>query len=810
MNENGFEVINQVKDFFTFYFIESHLKNINDDIEIVVESSQKFLRPIRKVLQKEIREKLDDYIVSVYAIDFKPALIKKKELKDINNSLSFQLKICLKMKKNKFESHNYINSSSDSFNPNINFEIMKKIFGKDIPPPPQLQLTILQIIQLFSDALLIRERKNIIDPCYEYFLKFSVNLLKENPKYELSLFYKLYVDILNGNNLTLIKDIFGLFNLEKLIRPINSNTLSVYQEKLELLYHQQNQIFEKIKRIPIINFNSYLIKFYTIYVYLFAIIENYETCERIMVDLRDNNTYDNLILAKLYLSEYSNFYRGIPISEDLQNSLMGKFIYTSENYNNLLTSFLLISDYIKKDFANTLLIITENYEKIHDICHRSNSSVKINDYITQKPNDDLSKIKEYLDFIRNKKLEKKFKSIHFNLNMWDLYLANNNNPSFLEYLKSKLIIGSLSYNEIVEVLSYIIKYTNKDFVEMLKILTINYDKIKDICIAEKKQIIIKDFIIQNINDNQEGIKEYLSFIVSRKLKDQYETIFFNVDIWKFYIINNCQFDFLCFLENKLYESSINYKEILDCLDYSSTLRKKNFISMLEIILYNFDKIQYIFKNEIKNIYIEAYIIQQNDDLSKIYELIKSIIEKEKESSYCSVKFNVNLWLPYSQCEVLDTLKFIRKIINECKKLEPELNEDGIDLTSKIHNVGFIEIKRGILTGEKLLQFLGEDEAFYVNKQINDCIQKNINLQNQVNSQQVEIEQLKGINNTLLNRVGVLEGQIVNLTNANAAMNQRIQFLDNAKANLIIKIDEMKDKMKYDIECLRKKIKEYHP
>ena len=77
---------------------------------------------------------------------------------------------------------------------------------------------------------------------------------------------------------------------------------------MKLLYNEQNQIFEKIKRIPILNFNSYLIKFYTIYIYLYAIIENYEVCDRIMIDLRDNNQYDNLILAKLYLSEYYNFF----------------------------------------------------------------------------------------------------------------------------------------------------------------------------------------------------------------------------------------------------------------------------------------------------------------------------------------------------------------------------------------------------------------------------------------------------------------------------------------------------------------------
>ena len=209
----------------------------------------------------------------------------------------------------------------------------------------------------------------------------------------------------------------------------------------------------------------------------------------------------------------------------MQKYLIGKFISTSENYNNLITSFLLIFDYIKKDFVKTLLIITENYEKINNIYQKSNSPVKINDYITQKPNSDLSKVQEYLDFIRNKKLEKKFKSIHFNLNMWDIYLSNNNNPNILEYLKSNLILDSLSYSEIIEALTYIIKYTNKNFVEMLKIIVNNYDKIKDICFAEKKQIAIKDFIIQNANDNQEKIKEYFSFIISKKLEDNMKQFF---------------------------------------------------------------------------------------------------------------------------------------------------------------------------------------------------------------------------------------------------------------------------------------------
>ena len=297
--------------------------------------------------------------------------------------------------------------------------------------------------------------------------------------------------------------------------------------------------------------------------------------------------------------------------------------------------------------------------------------------------------------------------------------------------------------------------------------------------------MINDFIEPSVNDNPEKIKEYLSYIVSEKLKDRYETIFFNINIWNFYIFNHFQFEFLSFLEMKLYEAALNSKEIFDCLLFSSNFVNKSFAYMLEKVLYNFDKIQNIFKAEKTFIMIEKYIVQQEqtDDLSKIYELIKAIIEKEKINLYCTVKFNVDLWFPYSNSQVLDTLKFIRKIINDCKTMEPEISEDKIQLATKIHHVGFIEIQRGILTGEKLLQFLGEDEAFYVDKQINQCIQKNIYLQNLIDSQANEIKYLRSEN-------GNLKKEINNLSSENSSLKSRISSLESGQSHLESKISSI--------------------
>ena len=795
MENNQFEIIERVKDFNTFYFIESHLDQLNNDLEVVLDSSYKCLKPLRKINEKKIKDQKNknlEYIVSIYAIDFKPSLIKKKEIKEIDRVSYLPIKLFLKSKKNKFESKNNIRIDCDTFNTNVKYEMQKKLFGKDIYPPEQIQLSNLEIIQIFNDTLLIKEKMKIEDITYFEFLKFCIGLFKNMETIELNLYYMIYINILNGPNTQLLKEIIDLFNMNKLVKPLKSDVLAPYLEKIEILFDEQNKVIEKIKKIPNIDCKIYIYKFYTINLYLYSIIENYESCERMMLDLRDKNTYDNLILPKLYLSEYSNFYRNIPISIDLQNSLMGKFIDISSNYNELVNAFLLISDYNKKNFATILLIITQNYDKINGICRQSNCPLNIIDFISQNQNDDLFQIQNHLEFITNKKIENHFKSINFNLNIWDFYLSNGNNQSFFEFLKNNLIIGSLCYDEIIESLVYLIKYTNKNFIEMLDLIVKNYDKFRSICMNERRQIIINDFIEPSINDNPEKIKECLSFIVSQKLKDLYETVFFNINIWNFYIFNHYQFEFLSFLEMKLYESALNSKEILDCLIFSSNFVNKSFQYMVEKILYNFDKIQSLFKRENIFIDIQNYIVQQpNDDLGKIYDSIKAIIEKEILNAYCSIRFNPDLWILYSNAQSLDTLKFLRKIMNECKKMQPELDEEKIQLSTKIHYVGFLEIQKGILTGDKLLQFLGEDEAFYADKRINECMKKIDFLQNRIDSQENKIKDLEIENNQFKKNIN-------DLTNENSNLKHKINNLENEQRKLGSKISNVENNC-HDLE-----------
>ena len=78
--------------------------------------------------------------------------------------------------------------------------------------------------------------------------------------------------------------------------------------------------------------------------------------------------------------------------------------------------------------------------------------------------------------------------------------------------------------------------------------------------------------------------EYLTFIFFQKKNDNLEIIYFDVNIWEFYIENKYPMVFLTFIENKLYESSINYNDLNNALLFSKKLNNWKIIPLLKIII----------------------------------------------------------------------------------------------------------------------------------------------------------------------------------------------------------------------------------
>ena len=801
------EIKEEKKDYYTIYFIESHPKNEDEEIEILIDTSNKYLKQLKKINYKEKKD-IDnkEFIFNVYSINLKYNLIKKKEIKESDKSKTINIKIYLKKNKNKFESINTINIEEDNFLIDIKFETLKGWFGKELIPPEQFELSNIEIIRLFNESLLIKEKKRIMEQSYLKFLEFGINLLKKSGKYELESFLILFINILNGDNYLLIKNIFELFEIERLITQKAHSSLLQYQDKLDNLYKNQSYVFDKIEvilqnNIYDKNLEYYLIKFYTIYIYYIYTLGLYQYLEEILKNLRDSNKYNKLILPLLYLSDYHVFYKDIPISKEIKNSLINKLIDASKTYLDLIKSFNLINDYINKDFTNILSIIIDNYDKINEICFKEKKCIELNEYIKINNNDDLSKIKEYLNIFNKKINEYNYKAINIDKDIWNFYLNNFNNIEFFIYIKSFIIQTSLKFNDIENSFFFISRYNKKNFIDILEIIVKHYNKIYNICYKEQKQINIQNYIIQTINDDQNKLKEHLLFILCQKKEKKNEIIYFDNQIFNFYVENNYSFDFLIFLESILYTNSIKFKDIHNSLKFTSKLKNKQMIPLLEIIIKNVDNILSICKNENTIINIEQYISKDvyiNEDLRKIKEFISIIVNKEKIYLYNAIKFDIKIWLPFLDCEDLDKLKLIKKMILICKEIDNTLDYENINLDKKIHDIGFDLIKKEELIGEKLILFLGEDEVFYTNKKYIKLEKENKLIKEKNNELNDKINYLIEKNKCLKNKVEENEKKFFD---TNDKMNTRIKELNKENDNLKNKITKME---KY-FSILEKKI-----
>ena len=69
-----------IKDYYTIYFIESHLQSENEEIEISIDSSIKYLEQLKKINQIIIKDNnQNDFIINVFSLNLKPNLIKKRK-----------------------------------------------------------------------------------------------------------------------------------------------------------------------------------------------------------------------------------------------------------------------------------------------------------------------------------------------------------------------------------------------------------------------------------------------------------------------------------------------------------------------------------------------------------------------------------------------------------------------------------------------------------------------------------------------------------------------------------------------------------
>ena len=137
--------------FHTYFIIESHPTSLGNNVELILDMKHKAAQPLTKILEKEFKlaDGIQDYIISVYSGDIIISFLKDNEimLNNYRNKI-FQVRLALRVDKNKFELKLNTYIEFDYFYPCVKFEPIKKLMGKSIEPPTQLGLTPFNFISL--------------------------------------------------------------------------------------------------------------------------------------------------------------------------------------------------------------------------------------------------------------------------------------------------------------------------------------------------------------------------------------------------------------------------------------------------------------------------------------------------------------------------------------------------------------------------------------------------------------------------------------------------------------------------------------
>ena len=183
------------------------------------------------------------------------------------------------------------------------------------------------------------------------------------------------------------------------------------------------------------------------------------------------------------------------------------------------------------------------------------------------------------------------------------------------------------------------------------------------------------------------------------------------------------------------------------------------------------------------------IKEKEDDIQEIFNFIGELIRLEKIKGYKTINFPIKIWEPYTMSQDLDYLRTIRKIIFILSEIDKTLNENDLNLIEKIHNVGFIYIKDGKLIGDRLLEFIGKEEAIYIQKRVNNIFDSNTNRQKQLNDHFVKISKLLEKKRKVIKKIIEYENTINQLKKANKVGEENIHKLEIISSDLVRRVGE---------------------
>ena len=451
----NFEIIRTYqpsKGKFNIYFIESHLSHESKSLELKLDPNDSSIENLIKVDESELKSDNVIYIISIYKFSFVPSLSDRKKIKYDKNKKSIEIKIILTHNKCIFESINTINIEKDNFLGMIKFSEYKWYLGMKYQPPLQALISDFQIMNYFINTLLIKENKSKSDFCFTELINYGIDLLKKYNNYDYELFLLIYTNTFYNESGNLIQKALDIFDIDKV--KINNNLSIVnYSEELGYIYKSQYYHLEKLD----IKSEKYLFSFYTIYIHFLYTIKQNEKLLLVLYELMDNNKYDELILSKLYLSNFFEFYKTLTIPNDIKKKLAENIINVSNSYNDLINSINLISQFTNNNFVKLISIIKSYYDKINSICYKEKKCITL-EYNSEKIIDEneLSIIKECFDLFLTTKKKKNFEAIKIDIQIYIYiyFIFNNYNKDFLYFLENKLFDSIINFEDLEDALLF--------------------------------------------------------------------------------------------------------------------------------------------------------------------------------------------------------------------------------------------------------------------------------------------------------------------------------------------------------------------
>ena len=168
------------------------------------------------------------------------------------------------------------------------------------------------------------------------------------------------------------------------------------------------------------------------------------------------------------------------------------------------------------------------------------------------------------------------------------------------------------------------------------------------------------------------------------------------------------------INEMLKKKSITFLQIKGILSFAKSIDK-----ILFIINNNLDLIAECCKKEGQKINISEMVNpNQNDDLNKVIEEIKKIIQYQIDKKEKFILFDEEFWknyLHFNEKTNLTNLLLINKAILLYKGIDKSLNYDKLGIKFKIHNTGLQMIEKGEIKNEEFLNFIENEDIYFQDK-----------------------------------------------------------------------------------------------